>query len=68
MLRSTMEIAQAAYEGYAEKLRWTTSQGYPMLPWVNLHQENQEAWEAAACAALDFVTMVNWHMRVPHGE
>lgn len=49
-------LAQIAYAAYGETVAWKNYQGLPMPTWEKLPPKIQEAWRAAAFAAVDAAT------------
>lgn len=47
------EIAQIAYKAYGDSTKWLNYQGLPMPTWPELPPKIQEAWKAAAKAAIN---------------
>lgn len=47
------EIAQIAYKAYGDSTKWLNYQGLPMPTWSELPPKIQDAWKAAAKAAID---------------
>jgi len=48
-----MVLGEVAYEAYGNTRAWATMTGEPMKVWDSLPSDIQEAWEAAAQAAVE---------------
>lgn len=48
-----MDLAQVAYEAYAEHQGWKNFAGMPIPPWDEVRPDIQEAWIAAIDAVIE---------------